>query len=114
MLEREKKKDPCGYVQENIRKMMASRLQPVQLAIQHVRDRRQRMPVHGMNVRECPGNAGGVKTACYLGIFIDVTRIVIVNEVMPKSLTKNNARKQRKTDANAGRQPAAACFGESE
>jgi len=72
------------------------------------------MPVHGMDVRERPGNAGGVKTACYVGIFIDVTRIIIINEVVPKSLTKNNACKHRKTDANADRQPAAAFFGESD
>src|SRR5205809_7845007 len=65
------------------------------------------MPVHGMNVRECPGKAGKVKTACYVGIFIDVGRVVVVNEVVPERLSKNNPCKHRETDANADRQPAA-------
>jgi hypothetical protein len=61
------------------------------------------MPVLRMNMGECPDNAGGVKAACYLGIFINVARIIIINEVVPKSLTKNNAREHRETDANADR-----------
>ncbi len=63
---------------------------------------------------ECPGNAGEVKTAGYLGIFINVTRIIIVNEIVPERLAKNYPRKDGETDANADRQPEAVCFVESD
>ena len=68
------------------------------------------MPVLRMNMGECPGNAGDVKTAGYLGIFIDITRIVVINEVVPQSLAKNNPCKHRETDANADSQPTAVHF----
>jgi len=48
------------------------------------------MPVHGMNVAECPGNTADTEPSRYLRIFIDVTRIVVVNEVVPERLTKND------------------------
>ena len=64
------------------------------------------MPVHGMNMSECPGNTGDVKAAGYLGILINVTRIIIVNEVVSKRLTKDNPCKHRKKDRNADNHPA--------
>ena len=68
------------------------------------------MPVLGMNMSECPGNAGDVKTAGYLGIFINVARIVVINEVVPESLAKNSACQHRETNANADSQPTVAHF----
>jgi len=46
-----------------------------------------------MNMSECPGNAAEAEAACYFCVFINVTRIIVVNEVMPKGLAKNNPRK---------------------
>jgi len=80
-------------VQQDICEMVSSRLQPIQLAVEHVGNRRQRVPVHGMNMSECPGNAAETEAACYVCVFINVTRIIVVNEVMPKGLAKNNPRK---------------------
>jgi hypothetical protein len=65
-----------------------------------VGDRRQRMPVLGMNMSECPGNTGDVKTAGYLGIFVNITRIIVVNEVGEERLAKNKPCKNREEDAN--------------
>ena len=68
------------------------------------------MPVLGMNMSECPGNAGEVETAGYPGILINVTRIIIVNEIVPERLAENSACKHRETDANADSQPTAVHF----
>ena len=36
-----------------------------------------------------PGNTADAEPTCYFRVFIDVTRIIIVNEVVPERLTKN-------------------------
>ncbi len=73
----------------------------MQLAVEQVRDGRQRVPVHGMNMSERPGNTADAQSTGYPRIFIDVTRIIIVNEVVPERLAKNKPRKHCNTDANA-------------
>jgi len=72
------------------------------------------MPVHGMNMAKCPGNTADAEAAGYLRIFIDVARIIIINEIVPERLAENHPRKDGDTDADADRQPAAPCFGESD
>src|SRR5438270_13003633 len=68
------------------------------------------MPVHGMNVGKGPGNTADVEAISYVGIFVDVTRVIVVNEVVSKRLTKDNRGKHCETDANADRQAAATDF----
>jgi len=65
------------------------------------------MPVHGMNMSECPGNTAEAKAAAYVSVFIDVTRIIIVDEVVPQRLAKNDPCKRFKRDADADSYPAA-------
>ncbi len=48
------------------------------------------MPVLGMNMGDCPGNAAQANAAGYLCIFINVVRIVVVNEIVPERLGENN------------------------
>ena len=67
-----------------------------------------------MNMTKCPGNTGDVKAAGYPGILIDIPRIIIVNEVVPNRLAKNDPRKQCQKDANADSYPVAACLMENE
>ena len=64
----------------------------MQLTIEHMCDRRQRMPVFGMNMSECPGEVREVDAAGDPSVLIDVTRIVVVNEIVPERLTKNSPR----------------------
>ena len=71
------------------------------------------MPVLGMNVRERPGNASQAEAASYLRIFIDVGRIIVVNEVVPEGLTKNNPCNCREKHADADSQPATVGFRQS-
>jgi hypothetical protein len=54
-----------------------------------------------MNMRECPRNTADAQSTGYPRIFIDVTRVIIVNEVVSERLTKNKPRKRCNTEANA-------------
>jgi len=72
------------------------------------------MPVHGMNMGKCPANAADPEPTGYVRVFVDVTGIIIVNEVVPERLAKNNPRKHRQADANPGSYPlSAGCFAKS-
>src|SRR6266487_3585353 len=81
-LQGKEEKDRRDCVQEDIGKMMPACFQPIQLTVQHVCDRRQRMPVFSMNMSECPGNTAYVKAAGYPGILINLSRSVGVNGVV--------------------------------
>jgi len=61
----------------------------VQLAVDHVCDCRERMPVFRMNVSECPSNVRDVDAAGDPGVLIYVARIIVVNEIVPERLTEN-------------------------
>ena len=53
---------------------------------------RQRMPVFGMDMRKRPGDVREVDAAGDPSILIDVTRIVVVNEIVPERLNKDSPR----------------------
>ena len=83
--------------------MVPSCFQSMQLAVEHMRDGRQRMPVHGMNMGKCPGNAADAQSLSYLRVFVDVTRIIVVNEVVPECLAEHKPAQRRQSDADAHR-----------
>ena len=64
----------------------------MELAIEHMCDRRQRMPVFGMDMRKRPGDVGDADAASDPRVLIDVTRIVVVNEIVPERLNKDSPR----------------------
>ena len=68
------------------------------------------MPVLRVDMGECPANTCDAKAAGYLGIFIDVPRIVVVNELVPEGLAKNNPCECREKDADTYIYPAAVGF----
>ena len=55
-------------------------------------DRRQRVPVLGMDMRKCPGDVGEVDAAGDSRVLVDVVRIVVVNEIVPECLTEDGPR----------------------
>jgi len=57
------------------------------------------MPVPGMGMSECPAEILKTDAACYAFVLIDVFLIIVVNELMPARLTKNNPRNYDKTNA---------------
>ena len=69
--------------------MMPARLHPEELAIEHVRDRRERVPVLGMDVRERPSNTVPIQSGPNMRIFKHVKRIVIIHELMADRLSEH-------------------------
>jgi hypothetical protein len=70
-----------------------------------MRDGRQRMPVHGMNMGKCPNNAGDTQSLSYLRVFVDVTWIIVVYEVVPECLAEHKPAQRHQSDADAWRPP---------
>src|SRR5437773_2031746 len=80
LLEHEKQQDHGNRMKKYVSKMMPACLQPIELAVQHVCDCRQRMPVLSMDMTECPGNTSHVKAAGDFRILINITRVIIVTK----------------------------------
>ena len=59
---------------------------------------------------ECPGDTADAKTTCYFRVLINVTRIIVVNEVVPERLAKNKPCHARESDADAEGKPPAVDF----
>ena len=57
-----------------------------------------------------PGDTADAEPTCYSRVFIDITRIVIVNEVVPERLAKNKPCQARQSDADADGKPPAVDF----
>ena len=72
LFENEKQQHHGDAVQQNIGEMVAAGVEPEKLAIQHVRDRRERMPVLCVNVGERPGKSRRRDTARYNRLSVDV------------------------------------------
>jgi len=64
------------------------------------------MPVFGMDMRKRPGDIREVDAAGDPSVLIDVTRIVVVDEIEAKSLCKYGACDYRKTGADSDECPA--------
>jgi len=88
----EKEQDDSNCVKKDIGEMMSAGIEPKELAIEHVGNRRQRMPVSRVAVRERPNNSGQREAAGYDRAFIDVNVIVEINEFMTKRLPENQPR----------------------
>ena len=88
----EKEQDDRTCVKDDIGEMMSAGIEPKELAIEHVGNRRQRMPVSRVAVRERPNNSGQREAAGYDRVFIDVNVIVEINEFMAKRLPENQPR----------------------
>src|SRR4029450_220541 len=78
----------------------------MQLTVEHMCDRRQRVPVFGMDMRKCPGDVGQVDAAGDSRVLIDVVRIVVVNEIVAERLCKHHPCNNCKAHADSGECPA--------
>jgi hypothetical protein len=79
---------------------MCPRLQIEQLAIEHVRHRRQWMPVVGMNVSKRPQNSLPVQPSPDVFVSNNVNPVVEIHEVVADRLSKNNKRDRNQGDAD--------------
>src|SRR5207244_2512343 len=71
-----------------------------ELAIKHVRDRRERMPIVGMHVRECPQNVLPRQSCLNLRVLAHVNPVVVIDEAMAKRLPKNRERDRHQGNAD--------------
>ena len=87
--EHEKEQHDGDRVQQDIGEVMSASLQPVQLAVEHVRNRRERMPVSRMSMGKCADYAIHRKSSGDGGVFIHIHMIVDIDEIVSESLSKN-------------------------
>jgi hypothetical protein len=70
--------------------MMSARIKAVNLAVQHVGNPGQRMPVGRMDVGKSPDDSLGSQTQGNLGVFEDIFVIVKINELIMTCLPEND------------------------
>lgn len=83
---------------------MASRIQREQLAIQHVRDPRERMPIRGMSVSKGPNDPLHFEAREDVRVLIHIFFVVVIDEVVSEGLTENEPGdgEKKNADNNAG------------
>src|SRR5439155_4518455 len=86
--------------------MMSARLQPMELAIERVRNDGQRMPVVGNAVGERPDNSVRRETLCYFCVIDDVRIVVVINKFVSERLAENNPGDRGQKNANADNERA--------
>lgn len=84
---------------------MSASLEAVQLAIQHVRNRGERVPVSSKRVGESPLDPAERETGGYCGIIVNIHAVIVIYEPVPEHLTEDDPHNRRKNNAdNAGDQ----------
>ena len=77
-------------MQTDIDQMMCAGIQTEKLAIDHVRNRRQWMPVLRMNVSKCPDDTAPGQPRLDIWVFENVTTVVVVNEIEVPGLEEDD------------------------
>src|SRR5262245_28587454 len=98
--QREKQEDDGYRVQKNIGEMMPAGVQPVQLAIQHVRNSRDWVPVTGYCVGKAPNDPSQRQPCGDVPIRIDIMWVVEADELMSQGLAENQPRDGGKNNTN--------------
>ena len=100
LLQYEKQQDDCDRVEDNICKVMAAGAEPPQMAVQHVRYGRQRMPVVGVLPAKCADDAMNRQSTGDARIRINVGIVIEVDEVVADSLAKHQPRNGDQENTN--------------
>jgi uncharacterized protein YoaH (UPF0181 family) len=100
LLKHEKQQNNRNRVQQQIDEMMAAGLEAEQLAIEHVRERGERVPVARMRVGERPGNVTERKASAYGRVVSDINWIIEINEVVAKRLREDEPGNRNETNAD--------------
>ena len=100
LLKQKKKQDGVRGMQEHVHQMMRARSHAEQLAIEHVRHRREWMPVVGMNVGERPDHVLPIEPGLNPRIVAYVNGVVVIHEVVPERLPENHKRDRDQREAN--------------
>jgi hypothetical protein len=88
-------------MKKNTCEMMSTGVPAEDLAVQHVRQGRDRVPVMRMTMGERPLDSMQCDTARYEWISIDVNVIIIVDEIVSECLTKHEPDYRSQKNASA-------------
>src|SRR3981081_2447976 len=90
LAQREEQQDRRGGMKQDVSQMMSPRLESVELAVQHMRDRGEWVPVGRVNMGEGPLNIAWGETVDYSWIGVNVRTIVVVHELVVQRLAKGD------------------------
>jgi len=76
-------------MKEHIRKVMPTGAEPEQLAIEHMRNTRQRMPVSRMKMGKRSNHAIEREALDDARIFININVVIEIDEIVPERLPKD-------------------------
>ena len=96
----EEKQDRCCRVEEDIGEVMAAGIQPVKLAVEHVGEPGQRMPVADVAISKRPLNSPPTQALADLGIVVHISRIIVVDKLVSQCLAENHPDGQGQTEAD--------------
>ena len=86
--------------------MMAGGIETVKLAIHHVRNPGERMPVAGMDMSERPHDSIPTEPVIYSRILEDVIAVVEIYEFVAERLSEDQPDKRSENADDGERQPA--------
>ena len=98
--EQEKKQKCVGDVVEQARQVMPARPHPIELAIEHMRQHRDRVPVACDVAVPLPSEALRAQARLHVRIRGDIIGVVVVDEVMPRNRPIDHQRAQRQEQAD--------------
>ena len=87
-VQQRKQQQHHGRMQQHVDQMVPCRIESEQLAIQHVRNRCQRMPISRVRFSECRNDAARRYTRGDPWIVINISLVVVGDEIMTESLSK--------------------------
>ena len=102
----QKNQDHRRGVKEDIGQMMPGGMQSVQLAVEHVGNPSQRMPVIGMKMGERPDDSPEAQPVGNHRILINILVVIHLDEIEPQGLPENRKGNRGERQADRRRSPA--------
>ena len=98
--QRQEQDDRGGGVQEHVGQVVATGLQSVEIAVQHVREPGQRVPVERLVRGDCPGDCLTGQAVLDVCVVEDVVIVVEVDDVVADRLAKDDDHRQHEQAAH--------------
>ena len=93
--------------------MMTAGIKAIKLAVKHMGNRGERVPVAGIDMCKRPGNSVETNTGSDLRIFIDVGIVVVIYKLMMDRLPENNPGKCNESNADRNSRTTRSCIQKS-
>src|SRR5271157_1687209 len=100
LLKRQEQQDRRGGVQDRARQMVAAGLQFIKLAVQHVREPGQRVPVAAAIRGEGPGSPCAGQAPANMRVLVNVISVVEVDKVVRQRLCEDEDHRQQEKPAD--------------